>query len=132
MLNGALVSKVGVDLAENEPFSRTSDALLQNGSFSPTVLPFLTKCLGRPGVPQAASADPDLRKRAARTLGEFDRHPILGSLTKVKLISLFYTFTSAEFGPFSAVSTRIFASTYSFFSIFRDLQDVYSFAPLGS
>ena len=46
----------------------------------------------------------------------------LGSLTKVNVISLLYTFTSAEFGPFSAVSTPIFASKYSFFSIFRDLQ----------
>ena len=47
----------------------------------------------------------------------------LGSLTKVNVISLLYTFTSAEFGPFSAVSTPIFASKYSFFSIFRDLQN---------
>ena len=33
-------------------------------------------------------------------------------------------------GSFSSVSTPIFASKYSFFSIFRDLQDVHSFAPL--
>ena len=31
---------------------------------------------------------------------------------------------------FSAVSTPIFASKYAFFSIFRDLQDLQSFAPL--
>ena len=35
-------------------------------------------------------------------------------------------------GSFSAVSKPIFASKYSFFSIFRDLQDMYTFAPLGS
>ena len=33
-------------------------------------------------------------------------------------------------GSFSAVSTPIFATRYSFFSIFRDLQDYHSFAPL--
>ena len=33
-------------------------------------------------------------------------------------------------GSFSAVSTPIFASKYSFFSIFRDLQDLHSFAPV--
>jgi hypothetical protein len=33
-------------------------------------------------------------------------------------------------GSFSAVSTPIFASKYSFCSIFRDLQDLQSFAPL--
>ena len=43
----------------------------------------------------------------------------LGSLTKVNVISLLYTFTSAEFGPFSAVSTPIFGRKYSFFSIFE-------------
>ena len=73
-------------------------------------------------------------RAVARCLHMFDRpsYPSLGSLTKVNVISLLYTFTSAEFGPFSAVSTPIFASKYSFFSIFRDLQDVHSFAPLGS
>ena len=43
-----------------------------------------------------------------------------------------YTFTSAEFGPFSAVSTPIFASKYSFFSSFQDLQDFHNSAPLES
>ena len=33
-------------------------------------------------------------------------------------------------GSFSAVSTPIFASKYAFFSIFRDVQDSYTFAPL--
>ena len=33
-------------------------------------------------------------------------------------------------GSFSAVSTPIFASKYAFFSIFRDLQDSHTFAPL--
>ena len=35
-------------------------------------------------------------------------------------------------GSFSAVSTPIFASKYAFFSIFRDLQDSHTFAPLES
>ena len=35
-------------------------------------------------------------------------------------------------GPFSAVSTPILATKYSFFSIFRDLQDLHTFAPLQS
>ena len=35
-------------------------------------------------------------------------------------------------GSFSAVSTPIFATKYSFFSIFRDLRDLQSFAPLRS
>ena len=35
-------------------------------------------------------------------------------------------------GSFSSVSTPIFASKYSFFSISRDLQDLQSFAPLRS
>ena len=45
--------------------------------------------------------------------------------------SLLHIFT---FGPFSAVSTPIFASKYqySFFSIFRYLQDVHYFIPLQS
>ena len=33
-------------------------------------------------------------------------------------------------GSFSAVSKPIFATKYSFFSIFRDLQDLHTFAPL--
>ena len=33
-------------------------------------------------------------------------------------------------GSFSSVSRPIFASKYSFFSIFRDLQDLHTFAPL--
>ena len=33
-------------------------------------------------------------------------------------------------GSFSAVSTPIFASKYSFCSVFRDLQDCHTFAPL--
>ena len=33
---------------------------------------------------------------------------------------------------FSAVSTPMFATKYSFFSVFRDLQDLQSFAPLRS
>ena len=37
---------------------------------------------------------------------------------------------SAKFRSFSAVSAPIFASKYSFFSIFRDLQDLHTFAPL--
>ena len=40
---------------------------------------------------------------------------------------IFYIFTSCSF---SVVSTPIFASKHSFFSMFRDLQDVHSFAPL--
>ena len=44
-------------------------------------------------------------------------------------LMIFYIRTSDSF---SAVSTPIFASTYSFFRIFRDLQDVHSFAPLQS
>ena len=35
-------------------------------------------------------------------------------------------------GSFSAVPTPIFATKYSFCSIFRDLQDWHSFAPLES
>ena len=35
-------------------------------------------------------------------------------------------------GPFSAVSTPILATKYSFCSIFRDLQDLHTFAPLQS
>ena len=35
-------------------------------------------------------------------------------------------------GPFSAVSSPIFATKYSFCSSFRDLQDLQSFAPLRS
>ena len=42
---------------------------------------------------------------------------------------MFYVCTS---GSFSAVSTPIFGNKYSFFSIFRDLQDGHSFSPLTS
>merc|ERR1711938_300170 len=35
-------------------------------------------------------------------------------------------------GSFSAVSTPICASKYSFFSIFQDLQDLHTFAPVGT
>ena len=41
-------------------------------------------------------------------------------------------FHTSTFGPFSVVSTPIFASKSSFFSISRDLQDVHSFAPVQS
>ena len=53
----------------------------------------------------------------------------IGLRTRSTSKSLLHIFT---FGPFSAVSTPIFGSKYqySFFCIFRDLQDVHSFAPL--
>ena len=38
--------------------------------------------------------------------------------------------TTNNNGPFSAVSKRIFATKYSFCSIFQDLQDEHTFAPL--
>ena len=62
----------------------------------------------------------------------------LGSAMSVRSPGLHIRSTSnpwlhtSIFGPFSAVSTPIFATKYSFLSIFRDLQDVHSFAPLQS
>ena len=43
---------------------------------------------------------------------------------------ILFTFTSAEFGPFSSVWTATIARVGAFFRIFRDLQDLHSFAPL--
>ena len=42
----------------------------------------------------------------------------------------FHRFSPTWKGSFSAVSKPIFATKYSFCSIFRDLQDYHSFAPL--
>ena len=43
---------------------------------------------------------------------------------------ILFTFTSAEFGPFSSVWTATIVRVGAFFRIFRDLQDLHSFAPL--
>ena len=51
----------------------------------------------------------------------------LGATPKVNVSLLLYTFT---FGSFSAVSTPPIARVVAFSSIFCDLQDVHSFAPL--
>ena len=48
---------------------------------------------------------------------------------EVKLAKL-ANFCKILAGSFSAVSKRIFASKYAFDSIFQDLQDVQTFAPL--
>ena len=53
------------------------------------------------------------------------------SLAQHKKYTHTNTHTSTS-GSFSAASTPIFASEYSLFSIFRDLQDVHSFAALRS
>ena len=48
----------------------------------------------------------------------------------LRFFSKFHRFSPTCKGSFSAVSKPIFATKYSFCSIFRDLQDYHSFAPL--
>ena len=49
-----------------------------------------------------------------------------------EIFSKFHRFSLTCKGSFSAVSKPIFATKYSFCSIFRDLQDSHSFAPFQS
>ena len=52
-----------------------------------------------------------------------------GVLRQYSSIRVFSAGQTLE-GSFSAVSTPVFASKYSFFQVFRDLQDSQTFAPL--
>ena len=74
-----------------------------------------------------SSRPPHVRCDDARSLARVRVWSLASSGLKIgsKRNLLRHTFT---FGPFSAVSTPIFAITCYFFSIFRDLQDVHSFA----
>ena len=69
---------------------------------------------------QAEPAPKRGKGSAESSADEADR--ILGSMTKVKIVSLFYTFTSAEFGPFSAVRYPTFEKT-TFEKLFWDEHD---------
>ena len=95
------------------------------------------------GVKQAAARDARLRRGDRRSddarLRRGDRRTDLdvrvtkiSKIGKFSILHLFCKFCKFLAGSFSAVSKRNFARKYAFDSIFQDLQDFHTSAPLQS
>ena len=112
--NEYLVAKFGVDTAENEPKGKSGVVNILRAGCCEHLVGEVAAAVVILGLLEDASRFPPQE-------GEEDLQSILRSQKD-------HSFG----GSFSAVSTPIFATKYSFCSIFRDLQDLHTFAPLQS
>ena len=112
--NAYLGAKIGVDTAENGPIGKDQQISV---SF---LSQYRSSSLAAVLVYSSLRGGRSKRKlRDATALSKLNRWRLLKSKT-IKTLE----------GSFSSVSRPIFASKYAFCSIFRDLQDLQTFAPL--